>query len=58
MSTSICPFCAWAAFGLMLVLGLPELLSQGTPLGPAPLWLLVVPFASALLRRGLRAANA
>lgn len=58
MSKSICPFCAWAACGLLLVLCVPELLALATPLGPGALWLLVVPFASALMRRGLRAANA
>lgn len=58
MSKSICPFCAWAACGLLLILCVPELLFMSTPLGPAPLWALLVPFTSALLRRAFRAANA
>ncbi len=57
MSRSMCPYCVWAACGLSLMLCAPELLSTPTPLGPAPLWLSLVPFASALLRRGLRAAS-
>jgi hypothetical protein len=58
MSKSICPFCAWAAAGLLLVASAPDLLGLRTPAGPVVLWLVAIPFASALLRRGLRAASA
>lgn len=58
MPKSICPFCAWAACGSLLLLCVPELPSWHTPLGPATVWLLLVPFASALLRRRLQRARA
>lgn len=57
MTDSICPYCAWAACGLLLSLCVPELLAQSTPLGPAPLWLFAIPLASALLRRQIRPAR-
>jgi hypothetical protein len=58
MSNSLCPFCAWAACGLLLILCVPELARLATPVGPLGLWMLIVPFASAALRRGLRAVQA
>lgn len=58
MSKSICPFCAWAAAGLLLALSAPDLLGARTPAGPAVLWLVAIPFASALLRRAIRVASA
>jgi hypothetical protein len=58
MSKSICPFCAWAAAGLLLAVSAPDLIGTSTPAGPAMLWLVAIPFGSALVRRGLRAASA
>ena len=58
MSKSVCPFCVWAAAGLLLAVSAPDLIGARTPVGPAVLWLGAIPFASALLRRGLRAASA
>lgn len=57
MSKSICPFCAWAAAGLLLALSAPDLIALRTPIGPALLWLVAIPFASALIRPQLRTAN-
>ncbi|MBL0042087.1 MAG: hypothetical protein KA505_02100 [Xanthomonadales bacterium] len=57
MSQSICPFCAWAVAGLLLAVSAPDLLGARTPVGPALLWLVAIPFASAMIRRGLRAAS-
>ena len=56
MSNSVCPFCLWAACGLILLLLVPELLAVATAAGPLALWLVVIPFASALMRRILRPA--
>ena len=58
MSKSVCPFCMWAAAGLLLALSAPDLIGVSTPAGPAMLWLFAIPFMSALLRRGLRVASA
>lgn len=55
-SKSVCPFCLWAVCGLVLVFSAPELTRLGTRLGPALLWLVLIPFASALLGRALRRA--
>ena len=57
MSQSICPFCAWAVAGLLLAVSAPDLLGASTPVGPALLWLVAIPFASDMIRRGLRAAS-
>ncbi|HQW80920.1 MAG TPA: hypothetical protein PLQ74_03515 [Pseudomonadota bacterium] len=57
MSKSICPFCAWAASGLLLALSAPDQIALHTPIGPALLWLVAIPFASALIRTHLRTAN-
>ena len=54
MSKSVCPFCLWAACGLVLLLIAPELLGVATRLGPLVLWLVAIPFMSAVLRRWLR----
>jgi hypothetical protein len=57
-ATSVCPFCVWAACGLLLVLCAPELAALVTPAGPSLLWLVLIPFASALMRRWMRALPA
>lgn len=49
---TICPFCVWTAGGLLLLLTVPGLGSAQTVIGPSLLWLLLVPFCSAVLRRG------
>ena len=53
MSKPICPFCLWAACGLILLLISPELLGVATRIGPLAMWLFAIPFASAFLRRCL-----
>lgn len=58
MSKSVCPFCAWAAAGLLLAVSAPDLIGARTAVGPVLLWLVAIPVASALVRRGLRAASA
>lgn len=52
-SKTICPFCVWAACGVLLLLTVPGLGSAQTAIGPSLLWLLLVPFCSAVLRRGI-----
>ena len=50
-STSFCPYCIWAACGLVILLTFPDLTAVAGSVGPLWLWLVAIPVASALLRR-------
>jgi hypothetical protein len=51
MFKSVCPFCVWAAAGLLLAISAPDLLGARTPAGPALLWLVAIPALSAIFLR-------
>lgn len=46
-----CPYCVWFLLGLGLMVSMPGLGAVQTPVGALWLWLLLLPLASALLRR-------
>ncbi|WP_146152078.1 hypothetical protein [Ahniella affigens] len=48
-----CPYCFWFLLGLGLMVSVPGLAHTETPVGALWLWLVLVPLASALLRRVL-----
>ena len=48
-----CPYCLWLLVGVVSVLAWPGLLAAESLAGPVWLWLIALPFGSALLKRGL-----
>lgn len=48
-----CPYCLLALVGLTLLICIPGMASQTTPVGQLGLWMLWVPILSAALRAGL-----
>lgn len=48
-----CPYCVWFLLGFGLLVSMPGLGAVQTPVGALWLWLLLLPLASALLRRML-----
>ena len=57
MSKSVCPFCFWAAAGLLLAVSAPDLIGARTPVGPAVLWLVAIPALSAMFLRLRKITN-